>query len=78
MAFAATKTGESVFGNLRAIYGTYTNDDTSGEVSTGLAKVKFFQCTGATISGEKSGYPGTVELTIAAESTGGFWLALGW
>jgi hypothetical protein len=78
MAFAATQTGQTVMGNMRMVYGTFTNDDTSGEVNTGMKQVHHFTCTGATITGEKSGYPGVMEVTIAAGSTGGFWFALGY
>ena len=78
MAFVATQTGQTVMGNMRMVYGTFTNDTTSGEVTTGLSQVHHFTCAGATITGEKSGYPGVMQVTIANTSTGGYWMAMGY
>lgn len=74
MAFAATRTDESVFGNKRIIFGKFTNDATSGTIATGLNKVDHISCTGAT---KLIATKGSVAVTIAAESTDGFWMAFG-
>ena len=74
MAVAATRKGETIFGNKRVIYGTFTNDATSGTVTTGLHDVEYAEVTGATVLTESAG---TLTVTIAATSTSGYWIAIG-
>ena len=79
MAFAATQTGESVFGNLRVMYGTYTqgNTDTGGDIQTGLGQVMFATATAAT---KQVTDKGKVTITTAdptADVTG-YWMAMGY
>lgn len=74
MAFAATRKGETIFGNKRVIYGSFTNDDTSGTITTGLHDVEYAQVTGATVLAESAG---TLTVTIASTSTAGYWIAIG-
>lgn len=79
MAFAATQTGESVFGNLRVMYGTYTqaNGDTGGDIQTGLGQVVSFQATAAT---KQVTDKGKVTITTAdpAGDVTGYWMAYGY
>lgn len=78
MAFAATITAQTVFGNFKVNMGTYTqgNGDTGGAVTTGLASVKFFQATGAT---KQATSGGAVTITTAdpGDDATGYWLAIG-
>lgn len=74
MAFAATTTERTVMGNKWCIYGTFTNDATSGTISVPLRKVEFATVSGAT-SVTASG--GTVTVAIANTTTAGFWMAMG-
>lgn len=79
MAFAASKSGESVFGNKRVTYGTFTqgDGDTGGAVDTGLSTVDFFQASYMT---DASNDDGTVTITTAdpGDDQSGFWFAFGY
>lgn len=74
MAFAATRTDETIMGNKRVVYGSFTNDATSGTIDTGLNAAEYAQVTGATILAQSAG---TLTVTLAATSTSGFWMAWG-
>jgi hypothetical protein len=79
MAFAATQTGMSIFGNLKVHYGTYTqeNGDTGGDIATGLTDVaSFFATAAATVSDSH----GTVTITTAdpGADASGYWMAYGY
>lgn len=74
MAFAATKSGETSMGNLRKVYGSFTNDTTSGTIATGLHNILHAEVTGATVLAASGG---TLTVTLAGTSTGGFWSAEG-
>lgn len=54
MAFAYSITGQTVFGNKRIVYGTYTNagGDTGGDIATGLTNCEaiFLQPTGSAVN----------------------------
>jgi len=80
MAFAATKQGETVMGNMRVMYGTFTQDgDTGGAISIGgLRAVHYFEATGATaITVDTSAGTATIT-TEAGKPDAGYWLAIGW
>ena len=79
MSFAATRTGENVSGNLRCMYGTYTqgDNDTGGDITTGLSDIKTFQATAAlkvTISGGVA----TIVTPNPEEDVTGYWRAEGY
>jgi hypothetical protein len=86
MAFSATKTGESVFGNFRVTYGTWTGGgDAGGNIDTGLRLVNFMSLTAAgalivadapTIN-ETFPVAGTAVTIIITNNTDGYWLAYG-
>ena len=79
MAFAATQTGQSVFGNLKVHYGTYTQagGDDGGDIQTGLGQVDSFQATAAT---KQVTDKGKVTITTAdpGEEVTGYWMAYGY
>lgn len=54
MAFAYTKTQETVFGNKKVIWGTFTNggSDTGGDIETGLTNCDglIIQQTGSAVT----------------------------
>lgn len=81
MAFTAAQTDgcDTVFGNKRAVMGTYTqgNGDTGGDIVTGLTTVEYFDATGAT---KVSNSSGTVTITTAdpTEAQTGYWMAIGY
>ena len=86
MAFSATKTGESVFGNKRVTYGTWDGGgDTGGNINTGLRIVDFMTLTAAgalivadapTIN-ETFPVAGTAVTIIVTSDTDGYWIAYG-
>ena len=79
MAFSASQTVDTVFGNKRVTLGTYTqaSGDTGGDVTTGLSVVEYFDATGATKISDTSGTVTIVTADTAADQTG-FWLAIGY
>ncbi len=86
MAFSATKTGESVFGNFRVTYGTWDGGgDTGGDINTGLRLVNFMQLTpkGSSIVADaptiNETFPvaGTAVTIIVTSDTDGYWIAYG-
>ena len=79
MSFSASKTGENVVGNMRCIYGTYSqgNTDTGGEIDTGLSDIKNFFATAAS----KHTVSGGVVTIVTPDPTAdivGFWRAEGY
>ena len=86
MAFSATKTGESVFGNKRVTYGTWDGGgDTGGDINTGLRIVDFMTLTAAgalivadapTIN-ETFPVAGDAVTIIVTSDTDGYWIAYG-
>lgn len=78
MAFSYSVSGESVFGNKRVKYGTYTqgNGDTGGAIVTGLSEVDNFDATAALTVSNSSG---TVTITTAdpTATVTGYWKAFG-
>lgn len=72
MAFVATRSDETKFGNKRVTFGTFTNDGSSGTIATGLAKCEYAHVTGASVLTQSSG-----TLTATTSATSGFWMAFG-
>lgn len=87
MAFSATKVGETVFGNLRVTYGTYTGgSSTGGDINTGLHQCVHMQLTagGSSIVADaptvNETFPvaGSAVTIIVTNNTDGFWMAFGY
>ena len=85
MALASSVTGSTVFGDLRVTYGTFTNDTTGGDISTGLTSVFAMSVTakGSSIVADAPPINETVPLAggdvtvITTTSTTGYWVAYG-
>jgi hypothetical protein len=83
-AFAATKVGDSVHGNDRVTFGTFTNDvaDTGGVIDTGLATVEYFNANASSavepvqVNDTFPATDGNVTIVTAAD-VDGFWQAYG-
>lgn len=84
MAFTTTTTSNTVFGNKRIVFGTFTSDSgsTGGEVPTGLSSVDFLVCM-ATASPSaiqlNETFPlasGSVTIVSVPDETG-IWMAIG-
>jgi hypothetical protein len=86
-AFTSTITSQTVFGNKRIVYGTYTSSAgaTGGDVSTGLNQVEVFMlipnaaavATNASVVNET--FPlasGDVTIVSDADQVG-YWFAIG-
>jgi hypothetical protein len=84
MSIAIVRTDETVFGNKRVAYGTYsvTGGDTTGAIITGLQRCEHCQLTGgqSTIVADaptvSSISGGTVNIIVTA-NTAGYWFAMG-
>lgn len=89
MAFAYSVTQQTVFGNKKVKFGTYTNGsgDTGGDVVTGLSVVEHFQLQPkgsaviATASVVNETFPlqnstGAVTI-VTADNEDGYWMAYG-
>lgn len=81
MALVSTRTGESVFGNLRAAFGTFTQaqNDVGGDIDTGLSTVLYFEATGSTHQTITNGLA-TIANDAVQNAAGmeGHWMALGY
>ncbi len=75
MSFAYEKTGETVVGNLRMTYGTFSGAAAAGsDIKTGLTNVKIFDITGADAVSVTGG-----TATVSSGSVdAGYWWAMGW
>lgn len=89
MAFAYAVSGQTVIGNKRMVWGTYTNggSDTGGDIVTGLSTVEtfFLQPKGASVIANNpvvnetlplSNSGGTVTVVTTADEDG-YWEAKG-
>ena len=82
MAFSYTVKKTSVFGDVRAEMGTYTNGsgDTGGTIKTGLKEVYYFnsdcETSNAGASNKVAISGGEVTITTASDEDGK-WLAIG-
>lgn len=85
MALASSVTGSTVFGDLRVVFGTYTNDTTSGDIKTGLTTVLTMSITasGSAIVADAPTINETFPLAggdvtvINTSSKTGYWIAYG-
>jgi hypothetical protein len=88
MAFASAIVGETVFGNKRVKWGTYTNGlgDTGGDVNTGLQSCEalVLQPGGssaiatAPVVDETLPVSGNAVTIVTADNEDGTWLAIGY
>ncbi len=87
MAFAFTKDGENVLGDLRSMYGTFTNGggDTGGDIRTGLQQVQgmVLQHKGSSVVGDQpvinETFPCHDPVTIVTtDGEDGYWMAFGY
>lgn len=87
MAFSASKTGETVFGNMRMTYGTWDGgSETGGNINTGLHQCVgiILQAGGSSIVAdaptvnESMPCDGSAVTIIVKSDTDGFWFAFGW
>ena len=78
--FAYAVTENTVFGNNRVVFGTYTNTGTAtgGAITTGLSSVSFFAMDTNTASAVfmSSASGGVVTITNVSNQTGK-WMAVG-
>jgi len=79
MAFAYTVTGNDIWGRKRVVMGTFSqvDDDTGGDIVTGLRLIEGFDMSVNPITVSASG--GTVSVTLAGSDGNqeGFWKAVG-
>lgn len=82
MALVATIVGETVFGNQRVLYGTYTKDtgDTSGTLTLKMNAVTSIQVNSSTAAVAVGASWATPTLTFygASGDTGGYWMVFGY
>lgn len=88
MAFESAIVGETVFGNKRIKWGTYTNGsgDTGGNINTGLQSCEaiFLQPGGssviatAPVVNETLPVAGSAVTVVTADDEDGTWLAIGY
>lgn len=87
MAFSATKSGETVFGNMRVTYGTWDGGgETGGNINTGLHQCVHMQLTAAGSSivadaptiDEDFPVDGSAVTIIVTSDTDGYWMAFGY
>jgi hypothetical protein len=86
MAFSATKTGETVFGDKRVTYGTWDGGgETGGNINTGLHHCEHISLTakgGAIVADaptvdETLPCDGSAVTIIVTSDTDGYWMAFG-
>lgn len=86
MAFTFTRTNDTVEGNLRFSYGTYTSagGSTGGDIRTGLSKIDglILQQNGAAVVASQAvvneTFPMADPVTIVTAANGtGYWMAWG-
>lgn len=84
MAFSYTVTSNTVFGNKRIVFGSFTNgvSDTGGEVATGLKTVDFFIPIGSSLpltAQINETFPlSSGNVTIVTDpDLDGYWMAIG-
>jgi hypothetical protein len=82
MAFASTVTDQTVVGNIRMVYGTFTNGETDsgGDITPGLDNVRGFSCVptgqvGATMP--KYSFASGVITLVTDNGVDGNWIAWG-
>jgi len=88
MAFASAIVGQSVMGNKRIFWGTYTNGsgDTGGNINTGLQSCQsiFLQPGGSSVIAtapavnETLPIAGSAVTVVTADNEDGTWIAIGY
>lgn len=88
MAFSASKTDETVFGNKRVTMGTFTNTggSTGGDINTGLHVCEkiFLQCGGSAVSADAPAINETLPCAgssvtcVTTADVDGWWMAIGY
>lgn len=72
MSITAKQTGETIQGNMRTCFGSFTNIGTSGSINTGLSSaIKRATVTGAETLADAG--DGVLTVTLPATATSGFW-----
>lgn len=86
MAMTSAKVGETVIGNFRVTYGTWTaGGDTGGNINTGLrlCNIMLLTASGGSIVAdaptvnETLPYNGAAITIITTSNTSGYWMAFG-
>jgi len=86
MAFSATKTGESIFGNKKVAWGTYTGGGTTGgDIDTGMHMCEHMQLTakGSSVAAdaptvnETLPVAGNAVTIVITSDSDGYWFAIG-
>ncbi len=85
MTVTTTITNRGVFGSRKMITGTYSADDTGGDIATGLTIVEFIsvQAGGSSVVADAPTVNETLPLSggdvtiIVTNGTTGFWYAIG-
>jgi|GEM_PF-5822448 len=76
MSITFKQTGETIEGNMRTVFGTFSNVGTSGTIKTGLSSaIRRATVTGAETLTDEGG--GVLAVTLPATATSGFWEASG-
>lgn len=87
MALLSSKTGETVVGNMRCTYGTFTgNSTTGGNINTGLHQCISMMLTarGSSIVADaptiNETFPvdGSAVTIVCTNNTDGYWIAFGY
>lgn len=88
MAFTSTITGNSVWGNKRVAYGTYTSADgsTGGDINTSLVLCEHIQLTpnsssvgtNQSVVNETLPIAGSAVTIVTDANQAGYWLAFGY
>ncbi len=89
MAFTSTKTGETVWGDKRVTWGTYTNSvgsGTGGNIDTGLVMCEMLTiipsysavAANAPVVNETFPVAGSAVTIVTDAVMNGYWLAFGW
>lgn len=89
MALSSSKLGESIFGNKRVTWGTYTDDGSAGgDINTGLSRCDFIvlQPSGNAVETNApsvnetfaaNGFDGSAVTVVVDASSTGAWFAFG-
>lgn len=83
MALTPTLVGETVFGNMRVLYGTYaiTAGSTSGTLTVGLNGIYSAQANSSATTAYPTGIAwssGTMTIYANTSDSGGYWMLYGY
>ena len=78
MAFAATTSLVTVFGNKKIAVGEFTqaSGDTGGAITTGFSAIAYFEASGSIDNADSSGVVTITTADPTAAQTG-YWMAIG-